>query len=378
MPNFIYFLMLSRSLHLATYFMSTPFLVIYLKNIVNLTPTESGLVVGISSLIFAIFGIWFKHLSDSINNKLLLVLSYALWSIAYLGYYFSDDFYFFLISSVISGISMCLSSVDRIIIVNTTENRLYFIQKIMKPLYFLGMGLGPVIGGWLYSIDKKLIFITVFILFVFIMLITLFFIPKNSTNTVDKKENKFFEGMKSCILDKRLMFFTVASILLVTAASSDNLLHPIFFSMVDSTYNHVKIISFYFLCNAIFSALIVFVFYLKHWHFSLRNEYLLGCLLYAIGTAVYFLSLSYFSIIIITFIIALSDYFTSNKMTFIKKYAPEEKVGIYSGFLSLFDLGWFLCPLILGKILSLNSQLYLVSIILLVLSAIPLFRTALK
>ena len=371
----ILFLVVSRQLHLGTYFMVMPFFALYLKNIMEFTSSQTGFVIGINTLTYAVFVLWVRHISDHINNKIFLFISYTLWSISFLGFYFSVSYYSFLLFSFLSGISMCFSSVDRILLVILSEDEVYMLQKFLRPIYYTVMGVSPLIGAMLYEYDVKMNFIVTFTIFVIIAILTLFFV-NNKTPLNKDKHASFLKKFKSVIQNRSFMIFILGSILLTTAVASDNLLHSIYF---DKQGFEPFMVSFYFFCLAFLSFLsIAFLLVLKK-RIKLKNEFLLGCLLYMIGTSIYLItSISYVVIVIIAIFIAIGDYFLTNNAVVVKKMATKGEEGIYSGMLSFIDIAWFISPLFLGYMLDLNINYYIVSILGLVAISMLLFKMSLS
>ncbi|NQY53041.1 MAG: MFS transporter [Campylobacteraceae bacterium] len=370
----IFFLIFSRQLHLGTYFMVMPFFALYLKNVTHFSSSQTGIIIGMSTLTFAIFVLWIKHISDHINNKIFLFISYILWSISFLGFYFSQNFYSFLFFSFLSGISMCFSSVDRILLVILSEEKIYIMQKILRPIGYIVMGVAPLAGALLYEYNVKASFIITFFIFFVLSFLVLFFV--NSDIPVNKEKNiSFFKKISTVTKNKNFMIFILGNIILTTALASDNLLHSIYFNKQGfDTF----MISFYFFCLAFLSFLSVLTLLLFKKKMKLPNEYSIGCILYAIGTSIYLMTtLSYAVIVLIAVFIALGDYFLTNSTLVIKKMSPKGQEGLYTGVRSFTDLAWFISPLFLGYLLDTQSRYYIFGIISLVIISMIFFRKSL-
>ena len=171
------------------------------------------------------------------------------------------------------------------------------------------------------------------------------------------------------------MIFILGNIILTTALASDNLLHSIYFNKQGfDTF----MISFYFFCLALLSFLSVLTLLMFKQRMRLQHEYIIGCILYIIGTSIYLMtSLSYSVIVLIAVFIAVGDYFLTNSTLVIKKMSPKGQEGLYTGVRSFTDLAWFISPLFLGSLLDIQNKYYIFGIIALVAFSIIFFRKSL-
>lgn len=133
--------------------MSIPFLSIYLIQIKGVSPTLTGLIIAISSLVGVISAFFGGYISDLIDKRKTMIISSLLWSVVFAGFFVADSVISFFILNALNGICYSIfEPVSKALLSDITkeENRLQ-IFNFRYTAINLGVVIGPVLGLYLGS-----------------------------------------------------------------------------------------------------------------------------------------------------------------------------------------------------------------------------------
>lgn len=151
------------------FFMSLQFLSIYLTKENLFSPSKIGIIIGVSGLIFCLFGLINGALIDRYGSKILLVISLILAGFCYFALALNIRLFMALV--LVNGILGWLRSIIDIssmsvAVNNTPDEHLAAVYSARFIALNLGLVLGPVIGA-AFAGNKSL--------FIFILLVSSIF-----------------------------------------------------------------------------------------------------------------------------------------------------------------------------------------------------------
>ncbi len=133
--------------------MSIPFLSIYLIQIKGVSPTLTGLIIAISSLVGVISAFFGGYISDLIDKRKTMIISSLLWSVVFAGFFVADSVISFFILNALNGICYSIfepASKALLSDITKEESRLQ-IFNFRYTAINLGVVIGPVLGLYLGS-----------------------------------------------------------------------------------------------------------------------------------------------------------------------------------------------------------------------------------
>ncbi|MNO12212.1 Multidrug resistance protein MdtH [compost metagenome] len=130
------------------FFMTIPFLGIYLGNIKGIDPATIGAILAVSLFVGTFGGFAGGALSDRIGRYPVMIASMALWSLVFIGFAFADATWLFFVLSGLNGLFRSLfEPTARALLADvTTEERR---TDVFNARYFainVGGAIGPLLG----------------------------------------------------------------------------------------------------------------------------------------------------------------------------------------------------------------------------------------
>lgn len=107
--------------------MSIPFLSIYLIKFLGASPSETGMVVAISSLIGVFASFYGGYISDVIGRRTVMIISVFGWSLVFVGFALAGEVWLFFVMNMLNGLCRALfEPTSRALLADITpkENRL--------------------------------------------------------------------------------------------------------------------------------------------------------------------------------------------------------------------------------------------------------------
>lgn len=328
----IWSLIIGTFISRAGFYMSIPFLGIYLHDIKEYDHTTTGAILAISFFVstFASFfgGAW----SDRIGRFPVMIFSMFLWSFVFIGFAFAQEIWQFFILNALSGLCRSIfEPTSRALLVDIVpeEKRL----DVFNARYFainIGGAIGPLVGLYLGSANKALpFFITAIIYLIYGLLISYWKnkVPDTSGQMKITEVISLKDSLRIIKNDKPFSFFLIGNIF-VTGA----------YAHLDTTLsqylgnNHVTIYSILFVTNAL--AILIFQYPIVN---SMKKYSSLTCLkigsiLFAVGIFGFGLSNSIILLIISVVLFTLGEIlcFIIGDVL-ISEIAPNHLRGAYFG-----------------------------------------------
>ncbi|MFC0189237.1 MDR family MFS transporter [Fictibacillus aquaticus] len=367
----------------AAFFMTIPFLAIYLYEVKGISPGIIGLVIGTSALTGTLGGFIGGYLSDRIGRFPVMLTAIFVWSAVFAGYAFADALWHFFLLNALSG--LCRSwfePISRALLadVTTKENRL----SVFNARYFainVGAAIGPVIGTHLGTSTSTSGFL-ITSAFYAAYAVTVLLLMKRYQRTLTSGEDKKF-SVKAAISvlaqDRVLLFFLLGNIVVMMGQAQMDSTLAQYLGSAPQFKDGVKLFSYLILVNAITVLILQYpvtnfmrrfdtmfslrvgsiAFSLALFGFGLSNEWhvlVISMILLTIGEIIVFV---------------MSDVLLDN-------LAPEHMRGTYFGAMSLRSIGFSAGPWIGGMLLEAygfaNGFYIFGTLALISLSGLPMFH----
>ncbi|MCM3004313.1 MDR family MFS transporter [Priestia koreensis] len=140
--------------------MNIPFLAIYLTKVMHVTPSMTGMIIAVSSLVGIFASFYGGYMSDRFGRKTILLLSVFMWTAVFIGFGFSQQVWAFFIMNALNGLCRALfEPTSRAILsdITTKENKL-FIFNLRYAAINVGVVFGPLIGALLGASESTSLF----------------------------------------------------------------------------------------------------------------------------------------------------------------------------------------------------------------------------
>ncbi|MNO44896.1 Tetracycline resistance protein, class B [compost metagenome] len=128
--------------------MSIPFLSIYLIKSLGASPSETGIVVAVSSLIGVFASFYGGYISDVIGRRMVMFISVFGWTLVFIGFALADEIWVFFIVNALNGLCRALfEPTSRALLADITpkENKL-LVFNLRYAAINLGVVIGPILG----------------------------------------------------------------------------------------------------------------------------------------------------------------------------------------------------------------------------------------
>ncbi|WNS76555.1 MFS transporter [Bacillus sp. DTU_2020_1000418_1_SI_GHA_SEK_038] len=239
--------------------MSIPFLAIYLTNVKGVSPTQTGLIIAVSSLVGIATSFFGGYFSDRFGRKRVLLISIFLWAFVFIGFGIVEAVWGFFFMNALNG--FCRSTFEpasRALLADLTEpkNRL-IIFNLRYTAINVGVIFGPILGFYLGSSKSTFAFFIaagVYALYGLSLLITY---QRTSIQTGSKENEgpgnrvKMIEAFRITKSDSILLWSLIGFILAITGYSQLSSTLPQYLSNTSLIENGAKTFSFLLAFNAL-------------------------------------------------------------------------------------------------------------------------------
>lgn len=366
---------IGESINGIAFMMLLPFLALYLKDRVDHI-WEVGIVMGVSPLASVIGTMIGGRLADLYGRKPLMVGSMAGNGVVMLGFVWFDDFWSFVVLSLLLGFfnSLFHPAASAMVADVTEPEKRTEAFGLLRMGHNIGAAIGPLIGASVVLFSKSIIFmISAMSMFFYALIVILWIresLPKSIVKAESDKEKtqpepdeKLPSPFQVMVKDKLLLIFILTGVVISMSFTQTEGMLPLHFDQTMPQLSDAQNPYTYMLA---FNGLLVvlFQFPISRWAGAraIGKVMLYGCVLFGFGllavgwlpqvfTAV---GMSYWLIIVIFLIIyglyTLGEMLMSPvQMTFVANLAPENLRGTYMGAAGLqWILGGVTGPLLGG------------------------------
>jgi len=351
----VWFLLVGSVFSSASYFISMPYLALRLKTALELNPLVIGLTLGVGPLFGILGGFYTGYLSDHWGRKAMILISVFLWGFMFFGFAFATQIWEFAFLNMING--LCNATYKPLIAAMVSDLTPAVHRKTAFHLRYyainVGAAIGPVFGAWLLIRNPVSGFLIAAAVYFVYGVASIFQLPNDSKKPVSTVvKDSFVATLKVLSLDKPLLYFTLASVLISLAYCQLESTLPQF---LQSTSGQEGVKTFGILMAINGFTVVFFQFPLNRLasKLSLIGTLKMGSFIYGIGMM--FFGLVHHSralLILSMFVLTLGEILVfSNGNLIIDQIAPEDKKGAYFGASALWAIGPTLGPALGGIIL---------------------------
>jgi MFS family permease len=266
----------------AGFFMTIPFLGIYLGQTKGMDAATVGAILAVSFLVGTFSSFLGGALSDYIGRYPVMIVSMLLWSLVFLGFSAADTTWAFFILSALNGLCRnVFEPTARALLADVTASERR--ASVFHARYFainIGGAIGPLVGLQLGSSSSTLPFLlTAAIYFLYGCAILGFMVSFKQNTKAAKEEKVQFKNMVRVILsDKVFRYFLIGNVFVVTG-----------YSHLDTTLSQymghgtVELYSLLFFANA--ASVLVFQYPISQLtkHISALTSLKIGSLCFGLG-----------------------------------------------------------------------------------------------
>lgn len=351
----LYSLAVIRGLQSASYAISIPFLSIYLYNVRGVPMSLVGTIIGFASILGSFLRFYAGKLSDTLPTDTVMKLGLLFRATGFLGFSILIllkanpllFFFFFLLNS--GGASFFMSASDVFVAKNIDEPDRPFAYSVIRVGGNLGFAIGPSIGGFISRYSYALTFFASFLLQIICVFLIVYLVSSKgeSVNVNVKKEVSFGEVFKH----KNFIVFIAGTFIL--SLLMGQLISTLSVYAKSKGLDNVQIGYLYSINGfmvVFFQMLIIkIVDYVGY-----KKGLILGSLLYSVGYFYFTFSRNFVNFAVGVVLLTLGEMLAMPLLTTITSaMAPEDKRGLYIGFLGFIEgLSWAVAPFIGGVLID--------------------------
>jgi MFS family permease len=219
----IWVLLTGTVLSRAAFFMTMPFLAIYLSRNMDMHPLLIGLTVGASPLVATAGGFVGGHLSDRYGRKPVLLFSLLSMSLVFFGFSIADHPIWFIILNALNGLSNSFfEPTSQALMADLTkkEERMK-AYSLRYTAINIGAAAGPLAGAYLASISAAFTFVltgTIYLIYMLALMVLLRKFKMEGTGEI--KSNVTFRDAFSIVKRDSALRFLILGIILVNIGYS--------------------------------------------------------------------------------------------------------------------------------------------------------------
>jgi len=336
------------------FFMTIPFLGIYLGKVKGIDPATIGAILAVSLFVGTLGSFAGGALSDRLGRYPVMIASMAAWSLVFIGFAFADATWLFFVLSALNGLFRSVfEPAARALLADVTpaENR----TEVFNARYFainIGGAVGPLIGlklgiGGTSSLLPFLVSASIYAIYAVLLLVFMFSF-RHMLQSNDEPGATVKQMMKIVFTDKVFLYLLLGNFFVAGA-----------YSHLDTTlsqyigHDRVAVYSSLFVVNTICVLVLQYPLTRFMKRYTSLTALKTGCLLFGAGlfgfglfenTALLFLSMIVFTMgEILCFVVG---------DVLIGEIAPERLRGAYYGASGFAFLGQSLCAWVGGLLLQ--------------------------
>ncbi|MFC7371686.1 MDR family MFS transporter [Fictibacillus iocasae] len=367
----------------AAFFMTMPFLAIYLYEVMGIAPGMIGLVIGFSALTGTFGGFFGGYLSDKIGRFPVMIGAVLVWSAVFAGFAFAQELWHFFVLNALNG--LCRSwfePISRALLadVTTKENR----QSVFSARYFainVGAAIGPVIGTSLGTSSSTSGFLITSAFYAAYACAVVLLMQRYKEAGQSQAEQKYSiqDAFTVLAADRVLLFFLLGNIVVMMGQAQMDSTLAQYLGSAPAFKDGVKLFSYLILVNAITVLILQYPVTNYIRRFDTMYALRIGSFAFSLALLGFGLSTKWYvlvaSMVVLTvgeiIVFVMSD-------VLIDDLAPDHMRGTYFGAMSLRSIGFSAGPWIGGLLLEaygFTNGLYIFgTLALLSLSGLPMFQ----
>ncbi|MEH7345689.1 MFS transporter [Bacillus sp. JJ1532] len=341
--------------------MSIPFLAIYLTNVKGVSPTQTGLIIAVSSLVGIATSFFGGYFSDRFGRKKVLLISIFLWAFVFIGFGLVEAVWGFFLMNALNG--FCRSTFEpasRALLADLTEpkNRL-LIFNLRYTAINVGVIFGPLLGFYLGSSKSTSAFFIAAGVYALYGLSLLLTYRKTSNQTVSKENIssgnrvKIIDAFRITKSDSILLWSLIGFILAITGYSQLSSTLPQFLSNTSLIENGAKTFSILLAFNALTVISIQYPLLSIGKKYSPLTSIMLGSIMISLGLIGFGLARGILVWMIVMFVFTAGEVLMfSMTDLFMDNIAKPHLRGTYFGAMGFTQIGNVIGPALGGFLLE--------------------------
>ncbi|WP_226666635.1 MDR family MFS transporter [Metabacillus litoralis] len=337
--------------------MCIPFLAIYLTQEKQVSPSMTGAIIAVSSLVGIAASFFGGYLSDRWGRKKILLLSIFAWGLVFVGFAFTQSILGFFIMNALNGLCRAVfEPTSRAMLSDLTDekNRLV-IFNLRYTAINVGVTFGPLIGLHLGSAASTKPFLFAAIMYFLYGLSLVYTLTKSDIpeNSVVSKRVHFKQALYIVRKDTIFLFTIVGLILSITGYSQFSSTLPQYFSSSNSFEDGAHLFSYLLTLNAITVILLQFPLVKIGKKYSPLVSIMIGNIVICIGLFgfAFITELPLLIVMIVIFTVGEILMFSMTDLL-IDQMAVHSLKGTYFGAMGFTQLGNVIGPWIGGVLLQ--------------------------
>jgi MFS family permease len=336
-------------------FMTIPFLAIYLTNVKGVSPSATGAIIGISSIVGLFGGFFGGYFSDRFGREKVMKISLFMWGFIFIGFATAEAVFVFFLLNALNGLCRSFfepSSRALLSKVTKQENKL-LVFNLRYAAINVGAAVGPLVGLKIGSSSSTAaFFVTAAVYFLyFILLIMMFAHYKIEQGNVATTERVTLRKAINVLSHDRVFLFAVIGMILgITGYSQFNSTIPQYLSQFE---DGVKLFSYLIVFNAITVLVMQYPVSRIGKRYSALMSIMCGILTVSLGLLGFGLFTSVPMLFVSMFVLTVGEVmmFTMTDL-FIDQIAPQHMKGLYFGSMGFTAIGGAIGPWIGGLMLE--------------------------
>ncbi|MNW39834.1 Multidrug resistance protein MdtH [compost metagenome] len=344
--------------------MSIPFLSIYLIKSLGASPSETGIVVAVSSLIGVFASFYGGYISDVIGRRSVMFISVFGWAFVFIGFALADEIWMFFVVNALNGLCRALfEPTSRALLADITpkENKL-LVFNLRYAAINLGVVVGPILGLQLgLSSSGGAFYIAGLIYFLYgIVLVIQFLINSQMGRKAERSEADKLSlagAMRVTGSDRTFVYVLIGMIFCVLGYGHFSSTLPQYMEMSPDITDGAKWFSYMLSLNAVIVLIVQFPLVRISSRFSPITPLIVGNLCVSSSLFVFgaFHTAAAFLIGVVIFTVGEVLMFTMTDVL-VDQIAKPELRGTYFGVFGFNNLGNVIAPLLGGYLLDIYGS----------------------
>lgn len=365
------------------FFMTMPFLAIYLDHVKGLPAHIIGVIIGISALVGTFAGFFGGNWSDRIGRFPVMIMSIALWVFVFIGFAVAEQTWMFFLLSALNGLCRAtFEPTSQALLADVTpKERRMSVFNARYTAINVGAAIGPLLGAYLGSSQSTTpFFVTAMIYGVYaIMVIALYFRYHHLFQSDQQKGVMLGEAFRVIATDRVFLFFLLGGMVSNMIYAQMETTLPQYMGNAPEFSDGVRLFSYLLVTNAISVLVLQYPLtrFFKQYHPMVAIK--IGSVLFGLGMfgfGIFESSVMLFVSMVVFTAGEVLVFLMSNLL--IDRIAPAHMRGAYFGAAGFRSIGFSMGPAVGGYLLSFfgYDQGWMVFGVLLILTlmALPFFQ----
>ena len=339
--------------------MSIPFLSIYLIKSLGASPSETGIVVAVSSLIGVFASFYGGYISDIIGRKTVLYISIFGWVLVFVGFGLANQIWIFFVMNALNGLCRALfEPTSRALLADITpQESKMLVFNLRYAAINLGVVVGPLLGLQMGVSESGVAFYFaggVYLIYGFVLLLQ--FMGHKEIGTVDAgtSEHLTLKGaMQVTGRDRTFIYVLVGMVFCVLGYGHFSSTLAQYLEMTPSLTNGAELFGYMLSMNAVVVLIVQFPLVKLASRYSPIVPLVVGNVCVAASLLWFGLADSVWAFLLGVVIFTVGEVlmFTMTDVL-VDQIAPKALRGTYFGMFGFNNLGNVLAPLLGGFLLD--------------------------